>query len=137
MSSYFQSRQLTQRTCIYTSLGILGFFFVFGVLFGTHRPYLTLLIIPGGGLTSSGEIPAHTQLRLDRAVEIFRLSDSKNFIFILLSGGTPHKANPLDGSGYPIFEAAAASKKLIDMGIPPEMIMEENYSLDTIGRFPS
>ena len=134
MATYFQYKQLTQRTFIYTSLVILGFFFVFGILLGTHRPHITLLILPGGGLTDSGEIPSHTQLRLDRAVEIFRLSDSKNFLFITLSGGTTHKPNPLDQHGYPIFEAVAASKKLIEMGISPDMIMEENFSLDTIGR---
>ena len=124
---------LSQKACITTSLVIVGFFFFFGIIFRSDSPYLTLLVIPGGGQTPSGDIPAHTQLRLDRAVEIYRLTGTNNFIFCTLSGGTPHKPNPVDKAGFPIFEAAAASKRLIEMGILPDIIWEENFSLDTIG----
>ena len=54
-------------------------------------------------------------------------------LFITLSGGTPHKPNPLDADRFPVFEAAAASAQLIKMGVPPDIIWEENFSLDTIG----
>jgi hypothetical protein len=120
----------------YTSGAILVFLLIYGIpgILNSQRfHWTTALIIPGGGLTTTGDIPLHTQLRIDRAVEIFQLSESKKFIFIPLSGGTPHKPNPLDKDGFPIFEAARASAKLIDMGIPPELILEENLSLDTIG----
>lgn len=124
---------LTRRTCLITSIVILCFFFLFGFIFSATSPPVTLIIIPGGGLTKTGEIPPHTQLRLNRAAEIYRLSGSNNYKIVTLSGGTPHKPNPLDADGFPIFEASAASKKLVEMGIPPENVWEENFSLDTIG----
>eukprot|EP00607_Mallomonas_marina_P006209 CAMPEP_0182435154 /NCGR_PEP_ID=MMETSP1167-20130531/74045_1 /TAXON_ID=2988 /ORGANISM="Mallomonas Sp, Strain CCMP3275" /LENGTH=193 /DNA_ID=CAMNT_0024625877 /DNA_START=253 /DNA_END=834 /DNA_ORIENTATION=- len=52
---------------------------------------------------------------------------------ITLSGGTPHKPNPVDSNGFPILEATAAAKALIAMDINPSAILEEAFSLDTIG----
>jgi hypothetical protein len=55
----------------------------------------TAILILGGGLMSDGTLPNHTQLRLNRAVEVFKALEGKAMI-IPLSGGTPHKPNPLD-----------------------------------------
>lgn len=95
----------------------------------------TFIIVLGGGLTADGLVPAHTQLRLDKAVTHYkRLKDLKQeAIIIPLSGGTTHKPNPNDKRGFPILEAAAAAKRLIEMGVPSSSIMEECYSLDTLG----
>jgi uncharacterized SAM-binding protein YcdF (DUF218 family) len=95
----------------------------------------TFIIVLGGGLTADGLVPGHTQLRLDRAVHHFkRLNYNKQEpIIIPLSGGTTHKPNPTDKRGFPILEASAAAKRLIEMGVPSSSIMEECYSLDTLG----
>ena len=92
----------------------------------------TGIIVLGGGLKDDGTVPHHTQLRLDKAVELFKTQKESSYI-ITLSGGTPHKPNPRDAKGFAIWEATAAARKLIDMGISHTSILEENFSLDTIG----
>lgn len=92
-----------------------------------------VIVVPGGGLTSEGKVPVWTQLRLDEAVKLYKANAKRRPIIITLSAGTPHKPNPLDSKGFAIWEAAAAAKRLIEMGIPPESVYEENISLDTIG----
>lgn len=92
----------------------------------------TAIIVLGGGLREDGTVPRHTQLRLDRAEQIY-LSLKKPAYIITLSGGTTHKPNPRDNNGFVVWEASAAAKRLLDMGIPSSSILEENFSLDTIG----
>jgi uncharacterized SAM-binding protein YcdF (DUF218 family) len=65
--------------------------------------------------------------RLDGA-----LTRSARF-YIPLSAGTPHLPPPLDGNGYPIFEAIPAAKYLHERGVPRECILPEVCSYDTIG----
>lgn len=95
------------------------------------------IVILGGGLLPSGDLPPHTNLRVIEAVKLYQdlLSHSKqeNIFIIPLSGGTPHKPNPLDSKGFPIWESTAATKKLLSYGIPADRIMEESFSLDTLG----
>ena len=52
----------------------------------------------GGGLTSSGSVPLHTKLRLDRAIDLYHQwkSTHHQVIIIPLSAGTPYKPNPVD-----------------------------------------
>eukprot|EP01031_Cornospumella_fuschlensis_P025530 gene25530-30826_t len=52
---------------------------------------------------------------------------------ITLSGGTPHKPNPLDSKGFVVWESTAAARALLEKGVPYTDILEENFSLDTIG----
>lgn len=92
-----------------------------------------LIIIPGGGVSANGEVPSHTQLRLEKAVEFYNSRKQDSPLMITLSGGTPHKPNPLDSAGFPVWESTAAAKKLVKMGIPSLSIMEESFSLDTVG----
>lgn len=92
----------------------------------------TAVIVLGGGLTETGAVLPHTQLRLKRAVEWYHKLGSKA-IFITLSGGTPHKPNPRDSRGFQIWESTAAARGLIEMGVPADQIMEESFSLDTVG----
>ena len=93
------------------------------------------IVIPGGGLTSSGECPPHTKLRIEKAFSLYMEKKilKKDVCIITLSGGTPYKPNPVDNNGFPISEATAASKMLIAMGVPFQDILEEAFSLDTIG----
>ena len=89
------------------------------------------VVVPGGGLTATGGIPPHVQLRLDKGVELYRAASRAKII--TLSAGTPHKPNPLDSAGFPVYEAAAGASYLIRSGVPAEDIYEETLSLDTIG----
>lgn len=98
----------------------------------------TAIIVLGGGLTEKGECPPHTQLRLDKALEIYNKKKSQGgAVIIPLSGGTPYKPNPVDEKGFPIWEATAAAKQLIKMGVPYSDILEEAFSLDTVGNVRS
>ena len=94
---------------------------------------IPIIIIPGGGVTNSGEVPKHTQLRIDKAIEIYRQLEKENPIIITLSAGTTHKPNPTDIRGFSITESNAAAKMLIKLGISEDKVFEENISLDTLG----
>lgn len=97
-----------------------------------HARTTTLcVIVPGGGLTPTGGIPPHVQLRLDKGAELYRAAPRAKII--TLSAGTPHKPNPVDKGGFPVYEAAAGAAYLIRKGIPAGDVLEENLSLDTIG----
>jgi DUF218 domain len=90
-------------------------------------PQFDAVLIPGGGLTPSGELPPFVRARLDRA-----LAHSADF-YIALSGGTTHLPPPLDSHGYPIFESATAARYLHERGVPRDRILIETSSHDTIG----
>lgn len=90
------------------------------------------IVVLGGGLTATGAIPQHTQLRVDEAIRLYRSLSGRARI-ITLSGGTPYKPNPLDSKGFPILEATAAARELLKHGIPANHVFEEAFSLDTIG----
>lgn len=57
-----------------------------------------VIAVLGGGLTSSGSVPLHTKLRLDRAIDLYHQwkSTHHQVIIIPLSAGTPYKPNPVD-----------------------------------------
>ena len=87
------------------------------------------IFIPGGGLLEDGSLPAWTEARLQRTIEI----QSHTRWIAFLSGGTVHKPPPLDKQGFPIFESRAAARYLFINGIPPDMLLTEISSYDTIG----
>jgi len=93
------------------------------------------LVVLGGGLTATGEVPRHTVLRLEKAKELLSMQALDKEVFIIpLSGGTPHKPNPVDKLGFPITEAKAAARYLVDvLGVNPSQVLEEGFSLDTLG----
>lgn len=96
----------------------------------------TVIAVLGGGLTADGKVPPHTELRLQKALELYKHHEDikpDTCRIITLSGGTPHKPNPVDSRGFPIWEATAAARRLIELGVPSKHIMEESFSLDTIG----
>ena len=86
------------------------------------------ILVPGGGVREGGDLPSWVQRRLDRAVELQR-----GEYILTLSAGTTHRPPPLDSNGFPIFESVAAARYLIDAGVPPERILTETHSYDTIG----
>ncbi len=90
-------------------------------------PEFDAVLIPGGGLTSSGGLMPFVRARLDSA-----LAHSAD-LYIPLSAGTPHRRPPLDAHGYPIFEAIPAAQYLHERGVPKSRILAETCSYDTIG----
>jgi uncharacterized SAM-binding protein YcdF (DUF218 family) len=89
------------------------------------------VLIPGGGLTDPGELPPYVIARLDRALA-YSAAHSAAY-FIALSAGTPHRPQPLDARGYPIYEAMPAARYLREHGVAERRILTETYSYDTIG----
>ena len=114
------------------------------------------IIILGGGLTNDGEPPRWQQERCAVAAKLYHEHAAAGGEkkppggassegapppprIITLSGGTPWKPPPEDKRGFPITEAAASAKFLASgltperLRVPYEDIMEEAFSLDTIG----
>lgn len=95
------------------------------------------IIILGGGLTEQGKIYDHVELRVQRAHSLYMMMKERNpnldVTLIPLSGGTPHKPPPLDEAGFPITEAAGSAKRLLELHVPASDVMEEGFSLDTLG----
>jgi len=92
-----------------------------------RKPY-DAIIIPGGGLTSKGDVPPWVMARLDCALNLYG-----GETIITLSAGTVHKANPLDDNGFQIFESVASARYLIRRGISEHKVLSETCSYDTIG----
>jgi hypothetical protein len=86
------------------------------------------ILIPGGGVRAGGQLPLWVERRLDRAIA--RRGDAW---LIALSAGTTHRPPPLDSRGFPIIEAAAEADYLLRNGVPPNRILMEAASYDTIG----
>jgi hypothetical protein len=86
------------------------------------------ILIPGGGVREGGILPSWVRRRFDRAVCI-----QQGEYIVALSAGTTHRPPPADKKGFPIFESVAGARYLMDAGIPPEQILTETQSYDTIG----
>jgi uncharacterized SAM-binding protein YcdF (DUF218 family) len=86
------------------------------------------ILIPGGGVRSGGELPEWVRARFDLALERWT-----GEYLVPLSAGTPHRPPPLDEQGFPIFEAAAGARYLLEHGVPAEKILVEACSYDSIG----
>ena len=87
------------------------------------------VIVPGGGLNAAAEPAEWVVARLDAALR----HDTETNFFLVLSRGTTHKPPPLDGAGFPVDEAAASARYLVQHGVAPARILLESWSLDTIG----
>ena len=87
------------------------------------------VLIPGGGVSASGQVSPWGQARLDRAIAL----TPRPAYFIPLSAGTTHKPPPLDATGFPVLESIAAARYLVGHGVEPACILPETNSLDTIG----
>ena len=87
-----------------------------------------VIIIPGGGLAAR-EPAAWVRARLDAALR----HDSNTDFYLVLSRGTTHKPPPLDDGGFPIDEATASARYLVEHGVDARRVLLEAWSLDTIG----
>jgi hypothetical protein len=91
-------------------------------------PTFDAVLVPGGGVREGGVLPPWVRARLDLAL---RLCEGSRII--ALSAGTTYRPPPLDPNGFPIFESVAGARYLIAAGVPPEQILTETHSYDTIG----
>ena len=108
------------------------------------------IIVLGGGLEASGAPPSWQKERCHVAAKLYHeaISSSSSSSsaavpppprIIALSGGTPWKPPPRDARGFPVTEAAASVLYLgkemepAALRVPFEHLMEEAFSLDTIG----
>lgn len=91
-------------------------------------PHYDAILVPGGGVRPGGELPTWVRRRLDLAVQL-----SGGAYIIALSAGTVHRPPPLDNHGFPIFESVAEAQYLIRAGVPPNRVLTETCSYDTIG----
>src|SRR6476620_10358754 len=87
------------------------------------------IVILGGGLREGGVLPPWSVARFELALE----RQTGTQAFICLSQATVHRPPPLDDRGFPITEAAAGARFLVERGIAPERIRLEALSLETIG----
>lgn len=89
------------------------------------------IVVPGGGITTEGGVTPWVRGRLDLAAELFDRSPEARII--LLSRGTPHKPPPLDDDRRPIDEAFVSAEYLRARGVPPDRLLQDSWSMDTIG----
>lgn len=86
------------------------------------------VIVPGGGLSSSNELPPWVKCRFEKAKAM-----RGDATVITLSAGTPHKPLPMDVDGFPVFESVVAAEWLVEQGVPENKILTDTFSYDTIG----
>lgn len=89
------------------------------------------VVVPGGGLTPSGDPHPWVAARLDAAAAVTPRPPH----FLLLSRGTPHRPPPTHPLlGTPIDEAAASAAYLVAThGVDRRVLRLDGWSLDTIG----
>jgi hypothetical protein len=92
-------------------------------------PEYDVIVIPSGGLQPDGTPHPWVRARLDKA---FELRDSTQY-FVSTSAWTVHKPPIMDSRGFPVTEAQAGSDYLLAKGIRPDRLLNEAFSLDTIG----
>mmetsp|Transcript_26119 Transcript_26119/g.40879 ORF Transcript_26119/g.40879 Transcript_26119/m.40879 type:complete len:190 (-) Transcript_26119:42-611(-) len=63
---------------------------------------------------------------------MYKKQDPKPYI-ISIGRGTPHKPCPLDDLGFEIHEAQMNARFLLDRGVDPAHVLEENNSMETVG----
>lgn len=92
------------------------------------------VIILGGGITKTKELPEWSKQRCDEAITYY-FYNYKNYDikFIVTSGGTYHYPNPVDSNGFTIFECSLMAEYLVKKGICKMNIFREYTSYDTIG----
>lgn len=111
---------------------------------------LEAIVVPGGGSQrgeSSRTLPLAVRRRLDLALQrwyehVERWPDAPKPFIMVLSAGTVHRPNFINAAGWPVSEATSEAQYLVEVSsqdfpgkppLPPQLILRENISLDTIG----
>lgn len=79
------------------------------------------VLIPGGGISETGELPEYVKARFDLALRY------RPRFWIALSAATPHRPP------RPKFESQAGAEYLVAHGAPASQVLTETSSYDTIG----
>eukprot|EP00746_Dinoflagellata_sp_MGD_P015239 gnl/MRDRNA2_/MRDRNA2_133771_c0_seq1.p1 gnl/MRDRNA2_/MRDRNA2_133771_c0~~gnl/MRDRNA2_/MRDRNA2_133771_c0_seq1.p1 ORF type:complete len:264 (-),score=36.58 gnl/MRDRNA2_/MRDRNA2_133771_c0_seq1:77-868(-) len=131
----FSTREIV--TMVGASVACVSFFlFKCGRGTAAVSKAIDAIVVPGGGLTADGSVTPWVKERLHKAKEVYEsFPEGARPVIITLSGGTPHKPYPVNpANGFQVLEAEAGARYLIKfLGMPPQDILEENLSLDTIG----
>jgi uncharacterized SAM-binding protein YcdF (DUF218 family) len=93
------------------------------------------IVVVAGGMTDEGTLPPWVTSRLDFTLtEYERHAAAGASTYVMLSGSaTPHKPPPMAKGGFILHESTAMAEYLIDRGVPPEHILKDTASMDTIG----
>jgi len=95
------------------------------------------LVVVAGGMTDAGGLPDWVISRLDHAVAEYRRhasSEPQRKMYVVLSGSaTPHKPPPLQKGGFLLHESTAMAEYVVNAGVPPEAVLKDTASMDTIG----
>ena len=93
-------------------------------------PALDAIVVPAGGLTTTGSLPEWVRRRMDAALEAHRQTGAP---VLCSGGGTPHKPPVLlPGTGYVVHESTACASYLLERGLAPSCILKEWASYDTV-----
>jgi uncharacterized SAM-binding protein YcdF (DUF218 family) len=93
------------------------------------------IVVVAGGMTDEGTLPRWVTSRLDFALaEYNRHAAASAVTYVLLSGSaTPHKPPPIAKGGFTLHESTAMAEYLMERRVPPEHILKDTASMDTIG----
>ena len=97
-----------------------------------RQDYDAILVL-GGGLTPTGDLPPWVVRRLDGAHYIYSQQTNPTPI-VLLGAGTPHKRPVLDPAGFVLHESTAYARYLLEeYSLPAKELLKETSSYDTVG----
>lgn len=97
-----------------------------------RQDYDAILVL-GGGLTPTGDLPPWVVRRLDGAHYIYSQQPNPTPI-LLLGAGTPHKRPVLDPAGFVLHESTAYARYLLkEHAVPAAHLLKETSSYDTVG----
>ena len=95
------------------------------------------VVVVAGGMTDSGGLPPWVVSRLDHAVDEYRrhvtATPPKKMYVVLSGSATPHKPPPLQKGGFMLHESTAMAEYVVANGVPPEAVLKDTASMDTIG----
>lgn len=94
-------------------------------------PVDAILVLAGGQLPGGG-VPVWVERRLDKALQLQKLSGHECCI-VCLGNGTPHRPPLLTSEGFVIHESTSCAEYLISEGAPVRVLIKECSSYDTIG----
>ena len=161
MASYSNNHR---RVVINAVVFTIALYALFRFIFApepSEAPQVPIIVIPGGGLTSEGNIPDYGKCSVCVWYGCFIIHYNKLKIFVCdeCSGsphgqshrairslqthalqlwsrplyGHPHVPPPRDAKDFPLYEATIGARYLLKAGIPAGNIFEEKLSLDTLG----
>eukprot|EP00873_Tetraselmis_striata_P021221 jgi/Tetstr1/441485/TSEL_029717.t1 len=90
-----------------------------------------VVVLAGGQREGGSGLPAQVEVRLDACLELMQ-RQGPDCAVLCTGGGTPHKP-PIMRGGYVYHESTSCADYLIERGMPPERILKEVSSFDTIG----